>query len=110
MKLFFKTPPSKNQLPKPKNKMPKITLTLPKNLNQFLPEASTPLAMEASSIQNALQQLVNQSPAMASAVFSEEGTALPHLCCFVNGQQVQDFNLPLKDQDEVKLILAIVGG
>jgi molybdopterin converting factor small subunit len=92
----------------------KVKVRLSSLLRQFGELTNEPDAIEISapSALECLQALVDQFPSMRQYVYDKEGKLQPFIMFFVNGEKLltDEFTRPLKDGDELFVLLAFAGG
>jgi molybdopterin converting factor small subunit len=92
----------------------KVRVGLSSLLRQFSGLTAEPDTMEvaASTPLECLQVLVGRFPSLRKWVYDMEGRPLPSIMFFVNKEKLlpREFTSPLKDGDELLILLAFVGG
>jgi molybdopterin converting factor small subunit len=92
----------------------KVKVRLSSLLRHFGELTSEPDAIEVSapSALECLQDLVHRFPSIRQYVYDKEGKLQPFIMFFVNGEKLlaNEFTRPLKDGDELFVLLAFAGG
>lgn len=87
-------------------------IIIPTALRQYTDDRAT-VNVEASTIGEALQQLVSQHAAIGSQLFDSDGNLRSFVNVYRNDDDVrylQGTETPISDRDEVSIIPAIAGG
>ncbi len=85
---------------------------IPTALRQYTGDNGT-VKLEASTVGEALQQLVSQHPAIGSQLFDNDGNLRSFVNVYRNDDDVrylQGMETPVSDRDELSIIPAIAGG
>jgi molybdopterin synthase sulfur carrier subunit len=72
-----------------------------------------PLAVEASTVAEALEHAFARQPRLRGYLLDDQGALRKHMALFVNGTPISDrktFRDPLPDGSEVMVIQALSGG
>ena len=72
-----------------------------------------PQAVEAATLQDALDNAFLAAPALRGYVLDEQGAVRKHVAVFVNARMIADrarLDLPLRREDKVMVIQALTGG
>ena len=88
-----------------------ITIKIPSILKKYTGEQET-IEVEGRNIPECLGGLEAKLPEMRRWLYDKEGKRRPQIWFFVNGEKLfpDELNRPLKDGDEVSILLAISGG
>ncbi|NKB46968.1 MAG: hypothetical protein GKR77_04195 [Legionellales bacterium] len=88
-----------------------INIYLPYRLGQQI-EHHDPIAVSATTIKTALQQLLRQYPQLDSSIWVDARTQqlTGYTQLFVNQQQVTDLDAQLQAGDQLHLVQAMAGG
>ncbi|MBX6351092.1 MAG: ThiF family adenylyltransferase [Clostridia bacterium] len=92
--------------------MAKVTVYIPTPFRAATGGAAT-VALEAATIGESLEALVDRYPALRPRVFDGEGRVLEHLNVYRNEEEMRTLGgleAPLRDGDEVALVPAMAGG
>ena len=92
--------------------MATVSLYLPSLLTSLLkvPKSST---ISGSTLEDALADLCNMSPALGIHLFDESGAFREHVLCFVNETNSRDIDASkhvLRDGDVITILQAVSGG
>ncbi len=88
-----------------------MTVVLPKLLAPVVGDQSS-VELEAQTIAEAIDRLLEWKPGLAVHLFQADGTLRPHVLCFVDGQatRLEDRSGRLRADSEVRFLQAISGG
>lgn len=92
--------------------MSQITVHIPPPLRPFADHAAE-LAVDASTVGEALGRIGEHRPALLSRILTPEGELRPYVNVFVgdrNARRLQGLHTPLADGDVVSIIPAVAGG
>lgn len=71
------------------------------------------VAVNATTVDDALSQVVNAHPELKSSLFDESDQLVSYVNVFVNDRNIRDLQngaTPLSERDEILLVPAIAGG
>lgn len=92
----------------------KVKVRLSSLLRQFgeITNEPDPIEVSAPTAPECLQTLVDRFPSMRQYVYDKEGKLQLFIMFFVNGEKLlaNEFTRPLKDGDELFVLLAFAGG
>lgn len=92
--------------------MPEVTVQLPSLLSPIV-NGSRTVPVEAATVKDSLQALVERHPALAVHLFDETGNLRQHVLCFhndINTRWVESLETPVEDGDTITIIQAVSGG
>jgi adenylyltransferase/sulfurtransferase len=92
--------------------MPEVTVELPSLLGQMINGEPT-VAIEASTLREALRELVRVYPEIEVHLFDESGGFREHVLCFhndTNTRWLDVVDVALADGDRISIIQAVSGG
>jgi molybdopterin converting factor small subunit len=83
------------------------------NVMKFYVNNQAEFSIEASTVQNLIEQVIQQYPAIRFHLLDSEAQLRRHFNIFVNGVHIRDLNgmeTPLKEDDKVILMASAAGG
>jgi molybdopterin converting factor small subunit len=83
------------------------------NVMKFYVNNQAEFSIEASTVQNLIEQVIQQYPAIRFHLLDSEAQLRRHFNIFVNGIHIRDLNgmeTPLKEDDKVILMASAAGG
>jgi len=88
------------------------TLSIPSPLRSYT-EGARSIDLQSTDVGGAVQELVNQYPALGSHLFTEDGSLRPYVNLFLNDEDVrhlQGLETELGAGDRLRIIPSIAGG
>ena len=92
--------------------MARVTFELPSVFEPIL-GAERSIAVEAGTLDRALERLVADRPGLAGHLFDESGGFRPHVLCLHNGRSTRwmdDLDVLLNEGDVITILQAVSGG
>ena len=88
-----------------------ITVKIPVHLQHFTNNLDT-AEVNGNTVGQCLDHLVKQFPDIEEALFDENGNLLEYVDIYINGESAypEELAKPVKDGDELSIILIIGGG
>ncbi len=91
--------------------MPRITVQLPSMLATLVGEDR--ISLEATTVAESLQALVELHPALRTRLFDERGALRRHVLCFHNEKNTRwldSLDVAVADDDTIRIMQAVSGG
>ena len=63
-----------------------------------------------ATLQELLRELDRRYPGFRFRIIDEQDSIRPHIKIFINHDQARELSAPLRDEDEVSILLALSGG
>ena len=91
--------------------MPRVIFSLPRLLEPAVGPTRR-VELEAASVGEAIDGLVNRHPTLRVHLFDEAGSLRQHVLCFIDGNQTKlaDRSEPIVQATEVTFLQAVSGG
>jgi sulfur-carrier protein len=86
-----------------------LRVLIPNPLRSYTGDAAS-VAGAGSTLAELALDLDRRYPGMRFRVIDEQGQIRRHIKFFVNGAQIPDLSMPLKEADEVMIVCALSGG
>lgn len=99
-------------MPPPSSKMSSVTLELPSLLANLV-GSPREIAVEASTVREALEVLFRRHPSLRVHFFDESGDLRRFVLCFVNGENsawYDGLDTPLEPGDQLTVLQSVQGG
>jgi len=90
----------------------RVTFELPSVFEPILGKERS-IAVEAATLDEALELLVASRPVLATHLFDESGGFRQHVLCLHNGRStrwMEDLDVPVSDGDVIRILQAVSGG
>ena len=92
--------------------MPKVTIELPGPLRSLL-HAPPRIVVQAETVRDALDLLIEQLPGARVHLFDETGSFREHVLCFhneTNTRWIESIDAPVRQDDTITIVQAVSGG
>lgn len=89
-----------------------IILKIPSALRSYT-QGQKEISVNGSTVNEAIQDLVEQHPTLRQHLFNKEGELRPFVNLFLNDENIRDLQgvqTPIQEGDMLKLIPSIAGG
>lgn len=89
-----------------------VHFVLPASLKTYT-DGAQEIAVEADSIQAAMDALVKRFPSLQANLVNAQGSLLPHMNLFINNRQIReldDSSISLTADSELLIVSAVAGG
>jgi molybdopterin converting factor small subunit len=63
-----------------------------------------------ATVDELLRELDRRYPGLRFRMFDEQDCVRPHMKIYINGEATRNIRAPLRDRDEVAIIMALSGG
>ena len=89
-----------------------VKINLHPNLSLFFTDGQEVVEVNGSTVGQCLDDLVKQFPRIKQGLFSKDGRLLNYVDIYVNGESSypEELAKPVKDGDELYIMLIIAGG